>query len=533
MYALFKYYWFVHMNYEQSKYKKIVNIHKIMQVQSENICLDKNRNSGSSQWESYRQSNCCESTRNVDDMFNRFEFDRNFVLNLLTQNPDRLIQTLWTKDSPISIDRSCMFRMGDLDCSVRKSFFQCPQCRNISRLVDLKKNIWISDENVNSVKGPKGPEFPFEIECGNRAGQYLILTRVPVYNCHLKGCGSGGAKKIISRLYNYVNPFHCDKDEYTQLKYLQGDEFTNDVLINFFLHKEFSKMQIPHLCSMETAFICGDHGYMLYEFPTLGHLSDLFQYPELLEIPNIQPTTTSTNQESGTLKPDIAMGILIQLIALFYILQKYDFSHGNPSAECIIFSEEPCEYTYENKLIYGPLTLKIYRFCNSSLTIHDNKIRLYSPTTISDEQNFLFMPSFDIISCTSPQRIQAMLEGKLSDYKQDHWYLYKLTNENADLCLYIRQQGLPIFKGSFDFYMCILGMMCEPYFYGAIMKNPLCTQLWKALWLPQEYDDIQSLIQSVHDRSNPDLLSTKDTLALLKGKHLRMDVISHVWSLLP
>lgn len=53
----------------------------------------------------YLDIDCCEHTRGTDTLMNRYRMDTEHVMNLLSTHPDQLSEILWTKFSPLCVDR--------------------------------------------------------------------------------------------------------------------------------------------------------------------------------------------------------------------------------------------------------------------------------------------------------------------------------------------------------------------------------------------------------------------------------------------
>lgn len=119
-------------------------------------------------------------TSNIDNMLSRFKKDREYVIDLAENNIDKLIVDLWTPASPICFDNKCLFNMGrtqqiyTLEERIEGkkiinetvlNYYTCPQCKNVKRLIDF-----------NQTKIGE----PFFIECGESAGQQLIITETAI-----------------------------------------------------------------------------------------------------------------------------------------------------------------------------------------------------------------------------------------------------------------------------------------------------------------------------------------------------------------
>jgi hypothetical protein len=462
-----------------------------------------------SQHPSYRESSCSQDTRNPDDMLTRFAYDREIVLKSLATNPETFVKTLWNHDSPISIDRSCRFQMGTCHSGVCQAFFQCAPCRSLNRFLDLRRQGYL--------------EVPFILP-GRLVKSPLLLTRAPVPQAN--------AKLLPD-------------------KTLVADEFTHNALVNFILDTE---LPVPHISSLHTIFICGDHGYLLYDYPTLGGVTELLSYNQMIDSRSDNPPTTSRLIDTAILKTEVVHQILMQLGALLKSLEPYHFRHGTPSLRHLLFSGNPCDYTYDQVAIKAPFTLKFIHFANS--TMHWKSLNLAPNHRVKTRGND--GTSCQLITMASPHQLQALFDGRyhLDVIPDTRIPLYRLitaftapmpgTDGDSSGSEVTGSSEAP--AGSLDLYCYLMGLLSEPYMYPAMME---LKDLWEFLWLPDELDDLLKRLRDLHSRQPSDLqtanrsrvpkrtsalptikpgpLSYKELVLLLKGKHLRCNAVSEFW----
>jgi hypothetical protein len=454
-----------------------------------------------SQHPSYRESSCSQETRNPDDMLTRFAYDREIVLQSLATNPETFVKTLWTHDSPISIDRSCRFQMGSCHSGVCQAFFQCAPCRSLNRFLDLRRQGYV--------------EVPFILP-GRLVKSPLLLTRTLV--------PQASAKLLPDKM-------------------LVADEFTHNALVNFILDNELA---VPHISLLHTIFICGDHGYMLYDYPTLGGFPELLSYNQMIDSRSENPPTTSRHLETAILKTEVVHQILMQLGALLKSLEPYQFRHGTPSLRHFLFSGKPCDYTYDDVPIKAPFTLKFIHFANS--TMQWNSLNLAPNHRVKTRHT-----SCQLIAMASPDQLQALFAGRyhLDNIPDTRIPLYRLITASlpgpdSDNSEVAGTSEAP--AGSLDLYCYLIGLLAEPYLYPAMIE---LKALWEFLWLPEELDDLLKRLRDLHLRQPGDLptapptrlpkrpeatpaiqpapLSYKELVLLLKGKHLRCNGVSEFW----
>lgn len=419
----------------------------------------------------YRDVTCCNHTLHVDDMFARFSDEKRTLLFILLSTPNRTPKVLWGNESPLSIDRECMWKMGThvpsspspardryvinhqtypITRGLRRSH-SCPQCRNMERLADFSKH-------------PVGT--PFEIEAGNETGKRYVISRTPI-NLSLNFQASS-----LHPSMQYYYKAHQEKPEYV----LESDPFTNNILISTLLQYILSHAGIPNCCNLVTAFVCGDTGYTLQEIPTFTSVEELVNTPEYVD-------------EEGDLHPEITKCILQQLFALLQVLSGFDFIHGNPTAKTSLsFKREPCSYEIDGVLIKCPVTLVLSNLEQSSLTINTTMGRVrVCPVS--------FLPSLHI-----NKKLETCLNGKLT-----------LTQPKLDVYQYLQRVGVPT-DISLDAYGFLLSLMSVPSFANSVIKNDVLQSAWQHLEIPDNLLSIQE----------PKELMTKITL--------HRDVIPEMWN---
>ena len=415
----------------------------------------------------YWDISCCEQTRRVDDMFARFETERNLILEILFTSPERLPFLLWSEkdgSSPLSIDRQCMWKMGTVSLDLPKSrpssffdffrkapeyiepkivprglrrSFSCPQCRNMERLIDLRKY------SVGT---------PFLIESGKETGKRLVINDM-------------SATHLSLSFEKVSNSF--------QTQTLQSDEFTNTILISFLLEYILVESGIPSCCSLLTAFVCGDTGYLLSEAPTYSTLEQLASVAKYLDDENI-------------FRKEVTRGILQQLCAILHVLSPYDFVHGRATIPTSLsFKNEPCSYMMDDVHVTCPVTIQLSNFERSSITINDGKLRL--------------IPSSFLPELHDNKVVQKA--GKI------------LTSRQLKIYRHLQQIGVPI-DIPLDTYDFLLSMMRIPAFSKSVLKH------FRPLW--DQFEIPIDVIPKLEDgrESLDDLLTTFP---------LRTDIINFIW----
>lgn len=407
---------------------------------------------------------CCEVTKSVDQMMDRFHRDRAELLDLFVRDPRQLTTALW---KVLSLDRTCKCRLGKGDL---RTGFRCPQCRNVGRLTKLT---------------PDTVETPFLLECGRQAGSYLMLTEFPRVEPMLKrkDLPHTIVRKLLSRCqYRNCEPKLADT---APQQYLALDEFSNGALISFLLERVLEEDKLDrHIVRLQTAFICGDSGYYLSERPDLGSYGSI------------------------VLSPEVARGIVLQLLAVFTALTPFDFTLGRPGPSSLMFSRDSCSYLYRGLKVTSPYTLKLFDFTNAGITVatEPGLTRIYalSPLAEAYAQKTLHVSGLHL------------------ETLQEVTY-YVLTQETAPLFLYLRYMGVPLFPHSFDLYVFLVGLMMDRNFYYLARRDELLDRIWRALWLSDEFPLIEERVITGQQQERP--IETPEIVEALKYLHLRCDLV--------
>ena len=461
----------------------------------------------------------CEETRNLDNMIQKFSQDRQEVIELLKNNPDKLVERLWTNTSPICKDNDCLFNMGKAirisvddileattQINTMFNFYICPQCKNMRRIIDFSFT-----RNGD----------PFYIECGERAGSRLVYTRTSIKNLYLvkeksplivqRALASKNIKNLIkcSSASCLLSDTMTNFRKYKNMDYLGMDSFTNNLLINWFL----METQSPNIVENLISFICNDEGYSLYEYLELEDINSL---------QNVKKYVYSTGKQSPTAKADdkyplrkeVVKGIILQLFSLLHKLREYDFSHGNPCSKTIRFTKKPVSYLHDGVRVVSPITLKITDFSKSGCTV--NNTRLYTKSVIADTE-------------LKKRDLNPFIETLNSE----NITIYKIKDPNkcvkaSLLFMYIQHLGLPVYQASFDAYAFMMVLLSERSFYSTLMGDIELEKFFRSMFICEDdYNIIKNRLLNIHDITTG--ITSKEVLKLLADVSLRCDMIDYGW----
>ena len=486
--------------------------------------------------------NYCETTRNVDNMLMQFKNDRDRLVSLIDDDIDMLVKLLWTPKSPVCVDNKCIFNMGNTLKSKTleerilgkiptnesvANFYLCSQCRNMKRLFDSAKH------KIGT---------PFYIECGSSVGEQLILKEDKInklfvipesppaavsralinpYITQLERCGAGCKSS---------GP--CQVKDYSKVQYIGLDPYTNNLLINWYLTSKLEQLGIPNLIKMHIGFICCNQGYSLYEYPDIGRLRHLQEYPQFLEQEG-KPSPTAKRDDKMTVSNDTAKGIIMQLFAVLHALKTFDFSHGGPSSRTILMEDKVCSYMYDGFHVESPITIKLCDLQHAGITVGNS--RIYNKSVIAEEA--LLKTTFKPIITTVTVDAFTFPHDKIEELSNsERVTIYRLRDprkylQEAVMFMYIKHLGLPIYQSSFDVYALMISLMSERSFYRAVLDDELMYLLWRSMWLPEEFEIIQDKMDKLHNEPDP-VTRVDKILRILAGFGLRCDMINHGWNLI-
>lgn len=476
----------------------------------------------------YRHSECCDHTRNVDDMIRRFTEDRNTVLVQLTTDPISLANRLWDlRQSPLSIDRKCLCQMGTTldktisigttieqhDDRIMKGLFRCAQCRNLGRLIDFKR------ETIGK---------PFLIECGKLVGQQMIVHRQPFSKLTIKPI-TEPRSMVQGLLGQYQDLSLCQPSlgSAANLQYLMCDPFTNELLINWLLDTIFENLELPHINRLYTGFVCGDAGYTLRQYPTIGYVAGLQGFSEVVDQGSTSPRPTAKADVRLPLRRDVVLGILQQLAVTLQVLAGYDVTHGAPSGYSLLFDGKPCSYRYDDIHVTCPITLKLtdFRFASMSIESATKPIRIF-PYQVETEaylSRFPFIPKIQ----TSVHVPFDCQDGICVQGPMERYATFMLDGETMNIMLSARHSGVPLFASAFDAYCFLITLMVEQPFFTTVINDPGLNQLWRSMWRPDEIMTINERLMSLHHHEEP--IPSSVVINQLQGLHLRCDLVSYFW----
>jgi hypothetical protein len=498
----------------------------------------------------YHDLECCEWTRGIDTLLFRYKQDRDQITNLILEEPEELINTIWKSESPLAIDNECRCQMGKGEI---RSPFACAQCKSLRRIIDFRLG---------------GTERGFQIECGDSAGTNLIVASSEI-NAPFLALDMDAARRARFYVQQYHNLTICGTPDISDLYCITGDSFTIRTLIVWMIRRIFDEKNLPHCPLVHTAFICRGIGYSLYDLPSIGSISDLHKIADYHEINPRDVGLKSQHFAYARLKSSIARTIIVQLLVILLELMEVNFSHGTPSMHGLVFTKDPVSYAYNGVHVEGPITVQISDLWNASATF--NGIHYFPKNVKSSmylEKN-MFVPEIaskkvsmahchdvgavvedDKDQCYEPIQQPIVCPATMTTCPDDVTYsvckpqnvtVYKLTNTTLDIYNAMRHIGFPLYVGSFDFYCFMVSLMCDKSFFDAVKNDDRLYRLWSMMWLIEDLPVIERKIEQAHQIDQISVMETGGlpnrrtasniAIEIIRGAWLRCDVVKFIWSL--
>jgi hypothetical protein len=85
-----------------------------------------------------------------------------------------------------------------------------------------------------------------------------------------------------------------------------------------------------------------------------------------------------------------------------------------------------------------------------------------------------------------------------------------------------------LYQESFNSYLFIVWLMAHRSIYITMMNNNILNDLWKNLWIPEEYQNVQELIEMYQQKQS---ISTIDCIQFLIKFQLRCDSLDLIWKI--
>lgn len=418
-----------------------------------------------------------------------FQSVRRGIIDTIKENPDEIPGILQrTCDVP---DEEVQFTMDCLQRSIRP-------------LVDFRI-AW--------------KESPSVVECG---GRQFVLTQTDVEKVFLEQDrqGSTRAKLLISKQPALLS-CHCSCVNSEKLRYFCMDPFTARTIVRYIVQDIFTEAKFPHCSTLHYAYLDGQHGYTLYDMIDIGSFQDLLRHEKLTV--------------------DTVKKIITQLVVIFHHLAKYSYSHGTASSQSLLFRRDiSIDYEYEGLKVQSDLVIQLSDMWHSSITYYGNHFyekgdSAHVPFQAHIEQKRV-APAYCDMNHIRDLSVPLMCPAgdecpQKSDYEicsDKDILFYTMTGSTFDVYREIRNLGVPIFTGSFDFYCIMTSLMCNKEFYTVVKNSDELQRLWLLMWLGDDYVAIEKELIVQHQRDEKLILrETKERQAvnIIRKRYLRCDIL--------
>lgn len=438
------------------------------------LCLLKS-NKKMSVLQSYNDVCFSENFSNVDDLFDRYNLEKENILSRLVNNPDLFENYILGANSNISIDNSCSYFYSSLVSvpdvvNFNCNKFNCNQCRSLDKLTDIFTGGIINDSVSCKY---------FVIEYGKNSGKAYFITNNNIPFLQVKYCDV--PKCFFSSIFS----------SFINTKYLCMDPFMCKASVTWYCEYVLKMYEHPILINeLISIFVCNNRGNFLYEYPTIGFIDSFSIFIENNKKP---------------IEYNIIKGILFQLFSTLKVLSKYDLFLGPIGKKNIVLYDEPISYKYNGIKIDCPITAKYLLNSTSSITIksENGNTRIYQKSDIMENQI----------------KYNSTLPYKIENYKnQKNVVTYSLSTSNKKVYNYYCSLGFPFYISSYNLYSVFLVLMTIPEIFNCITLNN--ENIFKKLWLPNEYKNVISDLKNNQEDFDP--------FNIIKKYKLRKDALDFV-----
>ena len=403
-----------------------------------------------------------KNMKDILEIYNRIKIQ---VINLLLSDSEKIENTLWDNKKSSLIDKECR-------CKILHTDYLEPS----HNLLDM-----MYEENYS---------------CCHCTILHRLLSRTHENDDYPIITISNKKYRIIQ--YGKVNPIINNN--------LTTDKYTNIILSNWYIEYILSQKYIKTTLNLTSSFICGNIGYLIYEEPDYNNLDDF-----------VKNKLVGDKNENET----VLYGILLQLFSTLDVLSKYSVSIFNISNDIFTFISSPIQYNYDNMNIVSNITLKLK--LNDGACIDVNNLRLnrfnsvndtlskYSPYQITIK-NMKYMSCNDRGICREINKCYYTIEHENSNYRISNAIFRKNRSDGT------------IKNSSFESYMFMIILMSNKKIRDIVNSNEFLLNIWKDLWVPNQYKLIEKEIDKLH---NIDTIKLESIISTYK---LRCDVTKFIWN---
>jgi len=448
--------------------------------------------------------------RDSESIITQLNIHQNYIVGLLTSNPEELVNTLWnTGKSPLSIDTHCrdnlrkMARMTPMQKRTHRKRGgarwnpnqRCPACSFMYKLVDL--------DNIN---------LDQKLNLYNFNGQYQLITYeslTPIITLN---------DNVINRLETLINNYNMIVECEPRLlnlmnaSFVQCDSMTSYVLVSLLTERILSGLGIPTGNNIVTSFICGNDGYVFKQ--------SYNKFNNVL----MRVARSSLNSLDNVVEQ-----ILIQIISTLHALSHYDLNLVDFELNSLAFDLTPCSYTYDGLTVTSDFTFKLDNLEGSSITWYQpmdddlEAVRVYSSNKVSE----LIVDDIDLDPKVETVPFTFYDNIKNGDMNPTRVTMYSIGGgvlENLKSGL-LKSMGYPMFQSSLNTYVMLISLMSEPQIRKTVYASDRLSDIFSSMFAPQQYNDLVIELEKLNNDSTND-----DILEVLSKYYLRCDGTQHMWN---
>ena len=296
--------------------------------------------------------------------------------------------------------------------------------------------------------------------------------------------------------------------------------------------------------------------------PNIGSIEELAAsifYTRIIVKPSIESTSylRMFDDPVTILISSAIIDILKQLLTVLRVLRPYNFSYGGVSSSSLVFTSNHINYKYDGIHIKSDFTVKLDNIINGSITIPsgtggdsnqsgknpDHSTRLYQYSSLSKTRmeevalkpHFVTKQFFDRNSLSSSESPSDLCPENQS---YTVYQIDDIKNKNKDNPSHklsqmpgsyyqIHPDDASKYQSSFNVYSFVVLLMSNFAFYGGVSEDEKIFQLWKSMWLPHEFTNVNVGIRKYHQQ---DFISSEDIEQFISNYSLRCDVDNLLWS---
>ena len=461
---------------------------------------------------SYNDISCSNLLLSSDQIIERWNYDK---MDIITKIKDGIksfhIQDIFPCDS------SCLYSVNK-SAKIFEKRQMCIGCCLVNNIVGLNKNY----NDIN-------------ILVGKYVGLQLFVTES---KDNIKGFEiTDEPIKVSFKLKNKLEHLQiCEPmlNDYTSFTTFLQTSSTVDqyIIVSSIIEYELRKANISMILPFRWAFKCGKMSYLVEEKLDLGKGS----LEEIIK--NWSEISSDALSLSGKqlISRNVFRGIIMQIVAILRFLSEFVFTHGEPSISYLGFSKKPSVFRYDGKKIISPITTSIIPSGRSSISFRTENsrdktfIRFSSNISNKKDVNSEFLPIIQVqpflskISYNGTCIATKSVTPCLPELAASRVAGYKIGHFKELFCHNVQNLGIPLFHSSFDLYLFMISLMCNPIFYNSMSADSQMLQFWKELWLIREYDNVMSTIKNLDPKSNFYTILDK-----FCNFTFRCDALEHFW----